>query len=186
MPELDPAMAAILAEVKRQALPDYETMTPAEARAEASRRNAFWNQQPVPLARVEDVTVPAAAGRDGIKVRLYAAEAGTPSPAPCVLYLHGGGWVFCSPDTHDNVCRRLARANAAVWRRRHRPSSWSARSARSSPSSSSLVPSRTCSSGQFGPVFVVPSKAKPFSSRSKRWGSLQWASSRLPAFSSAW
>ena len=112
MPELDPAMAAILAETRRQPLPLYETMTPAEARAEAERRNAFWNAQPVPLARVEEVAVPASSGR-GIKVRLYAAE-GTPSPAPCALYFHGGGWVFCSPDTHDNICRRLARAGGFV------------------------------------------------------------------------
>jgi acetyl esterase len=31
---------------------------------------------------------------------------GTTSPG--VLYIHGGGWVICSLDTHDGVCRRLA------------------------------------------------------------------------------
>ncbi|MEO1018923.1 MAG: alpha/beta hydrolase, partial [Pseudomonadota bacterium] len=41
--------------------------------------------------------------------RLYKPE-GLADPAPTLLYLHGGGWALCSPDTHDALCRRLARA----------------------------------------------------------------------------
>ena len=114
MPELDPAMATILELVRKQALQPYEAMPAALARAEAERRNAFWNADPVPLVRVEEAT--AVAGGREVRVRLYAAEprrAGS-APAPCVLYFHGGGWVFCSPDTHDNVCRRLAGAGDLV------------------------------------------------------------------------
>lgn len=114
MPELDPAMAVILDLMRRQDLPPYEAMPAARARAEAERRNAFWNADPVPLARVEEVTVPGGgdAGGPDVRVRLYAAEVRDDAapPPPCVLYLHGGGWVFCSVDTHDNVCRRLAAA----------------------------------------------------------------------------
>jgi hypothetical protein len=40
MPELDPAMAEILAMLQAEALPPYETMAAAEARAECERRNA--------------------------------------------------------------------------------------------------------------------------------------------------
>ncbi|NUS18015.1 MAG: alpha/beta hydrolase fold domain-containing protein, partial [Streptomyces sp.] len=29
---------------------------------------------------------------------------------PLVVYLHGGGFVFCDLDTHDRTCRRIARA----------------------------------------------------------------------------
>ena len=29
-------------------------------------------------------------------------------PAPTLIFLHGGGWVICSLDTHDRLCRRLA------------------------------------------------------------------------------
>lgn len=45
----------------------------------------------------------------GVPVRLYRAappEAG--APQPCLLFLHGGGWVLSSLETHDWVCRRLA------------------------------------------------------------------------------
>jgi acetyl esterase len=40
--------------------------------------------------------------------RLYVpfAEEG---PLPLLVYLHGGGWVVCDLDTHDNACRFLAR-----------------------------------------------------------------------------
>jgi acetyl esterase len=106
MAELDPAMAAILAEINRQALPSYDTMPAADARAEALRRNAFWNEIVVPVPRVDEVVAPGPRGE--IRVRLYAGERAGP-PAPCLLYLHGGGWVICSLDTHDTVCRRLAR-----------------------------------------------------------------------------
>jgi acetyl esterase len=31
-------------------------------------------------------------------------------PAACLIYVHGGGWVLGSLDTHDGACRRLALA----------------------------------------------------------------------------
>ncbi len=111
MAQLDPAMAAILAEINRQALPSYESMPAAEARAEAERRNAFWNELPVPVPRVEDVVAPGPRG--DIRIRLYAGLRGGPA-APCLVYIHGGGWVICSLDSHDTVCRRLARAGNFV------------------------------------------------------------------------
>lgn len=111
MPRLDPAMAAILAEIQRQALPSYETMPAAEARAEAERRNAFWNEIVVPVPRVEEVRAPGPRG--DVRIRLYAGERAGPE-APCLLYIHGGGWVICSLDSHDTVCRRLARAGSFV------------------------------------------------------------------------
>lgn len=38
---------------------------------------------------------------------------GLPSPAPALLYFHGGGFVLGDLDTHDGLCRRLA-AEAGV------------------------------------------------------------------------
>jgi acetyl esterase len=113
MPELDPAMAAILEEIRRQDLAPLDTLPAAEARAEAERRNAFWNEPELPLARVEEVAAPGPRG--DVRVRLYAGErAASSGAAPCVLYVHGGGWVICSLDTHDVVCRGLARAGDFV------------------------------------------------------------------------
>ncbi|MFL6692393.1 MAG: alpha/beta hydrolase [Ramlibacter sp.] len=57
-----------------------------------------------PLARVEDLTVPA---RDGAQLpaRLYQA---TPDARGVLLYFHGGGFTIGSIGTHDILCRELA------------------------------------------------------------------------------
>lgn len=108
MPRLDPAMAEILAMLERRALPPYETMPPATARAECEVRNAFWNADPPSLPEIEDVTIEGPRGP--LHLRLYVPK-GAGELAPAVVYLHGGGWVIGSLDTHDHVCRRLARAS---------------------------------------------------------------------------
>ena len=65
----------------------------------------------VAVDRVEDRIVP---GPDGeIPVRVYTPEESAPVPA--LVYFHGGGFVYCSIETHDVLCRQLARdAGCAV------------------------------------------------------------------------
>jgi len=63
-----------------------------------------------PIASADAVSIPGPAGdMDG---RLY-----TPlhldGPGPCILFLHGGGYVIGDLETHDILCRRLA-AKACV------------------------------------------------------------------------
>lgn len=44
-----------------------------------------------------------------IPLRRYRpGSGGSPDPRPLVVFLHGGGWVIGSLDTHDRLCRRLA------------------------------------------------------------------------------
>lgn len=65
---------------------------------------------PVEVAQVRDIDVPGAAGP--IRARLYH-----PSPAeilPVALFLHGGGWVLGSLDTHDGLARILARKSGCA------------------------------------------------------------------------
>ncbi|MBS1838954.1 MAG: alpha/beta hydrolase fold domain-containing protein, partial [Actinobacteria bacterium] len=54
----------------------------------------------------------ALVGRDGpIRSRLYRPSSlGAAVAAPTLLYLHGGGFVIGSIDTHDTLCRSLAEA----------------------------------------------------------------------------
>jgi acetyl esterase len=65
---------------------------------------------PIPVAAVEDRVIPGPAG--DLPVRIYTPDA--PGPRPVVTYFHGGGFVFCSIETHDGTCRRLANATGAV------------------------------------------------------------------------
>ncbi len=67
------------------------------------------------LARVQALSLPA---RDGalLPARLYAAlDSPAALPAlPVLLYFHGGGYTIGSIDTHDTLCRELARLSGAA------------------------------------------------------------------------
>jgi acetyl esterase/lipase len=56
------------------------------------------------LPRVEDRRIPAPHGELGVRVYAPAGE----GPFPGLVYFHGGGWTFCSIETHDATCRELA------------------------------------------------------------------------------
>ncbi|WP_175719186.1 alpha/beta hydrolase [Burkholderia anthina] len=64
----------------------------------------------VDMHSVEDLTVPGAAG--SLRARLYRPT--RERHLPTVVYLHGGGFVIGDLDTHDNICRELARGAHAV------------------------------------------------------------------------
>lgn len=58
------------------------------------------------------IVVPAEVG--DVRVRIVR-PAGATDPAPTVLYIHGGGWVFGNAMTHDRLVRELAvGADAAI------------------------------------------------------------------------
>jgi acetyl esterase len=87
--------------------PERATLSPVEARAQANATfEAFWNADRPTLWAVYNHEIPGPEGR--IRVRLY--DPGIERPAPCLVYIHGGGWVICSLETHDGACRRLAQA----------------------------------------------------------------------------
>jgi acetyl esterase/lipase len=87
----------------------YE-LTPAEARAVLDELQAA----PIDKPSVDDrwITVPADAG--DVRVRLVRPPDAT-GTLPVILYMHGGGWVLGTADTHDRLVRELAvGAGAAV------------------------------------------------------------------------
>jgi acetyl esterase len=64
------------------------------------------------IGSVEDRTIPTVHGP--IRCRIYRPrrESGQ-APSAAILYLHGGGWVVCDIDTHDNICRQLCSESGA-------------------------------------------------------------------------
>jgi acetyl esterase len=111
MGELHPQMRAILEKMEEAALPALPTLTPAAARAQVEASFVpFWNANPPAVAGVTNFSIPGPGGP--IAVRLY--DPGVAAPAPCLVYLHGGGWVICSLDSHDDVCRRIALAGRVM------------------------------------------------------------------------
>ena len=73
----------------------------AEAQRQASAQRAQLRPRGPEMAEVVDLDSPGL----GRPARLYRPLEG---PLPLALFLHGGGWVIGSLDTHDRACRRLA------------------------------------------------------------------------------
>lgn len=94
-----PEMAPILAEMLAVPLPDFANMPIAEARAMFNRNSAVWNT-PLPEMAVREVAL------GGVKARLLQPEA----RGGVIVYAHGGGWTFGSPDSHHRNGRLLAQA----------------------------------------------------------------------------
>lgn len=106
---LNPKVAQLLDSIARSKFAPLHTLSPDEARASYIRSAPILDVQPAPLARVEDLDVPT---RDAhsIRVRFYQpSEPDWSRPAPALLFLHGGGFVVGNLDTHDALCRTLAR-----------------------------------------------------------------------------
>jgi acetyl esterase len=93
-----------------------ETLTgglPAElARAHVEKDAAAGSGPPLPMASVESLEIPGAAGP--LAARFYVPYGARPVPRPLLLYFHGGGWLVGSLDTHDSVCRFLAAHSGAA------------------------------------------------------------------------
>ena len=107
MSAFDPDVANLL-ELGRQAgKPPFEALTPEQARAAYA---ASWDLLQPPAAAVASIqerTIPGPAC--DIRLRIYrGTHSGADEVLPCMVFLHGGGWVIGNLESHDRVCRRLA------------------------------------------------------------------------------
>lgn len=84
-------------------LPDPTQLPPKMGREQAANSNERWNKDLPKMAQVRDVLV-AGLG-EAISCRVLTPK-GTPRGA--ILFIHGGGWAFCSMETHERCARVLA------------------------------------------------------------------------------
>ncbi|PMX02639.1 lipase [Pseudomonas sp. FW215-R2] len=99
---LSPAMAAFVARTESFASDDSSLAGLRRGYDEMCR--AFTPPRPAGL-EVEDFRLGA------VPVRAYRPPVALP---PCVVYLHGGGWVVGGLDSHDFICCELAVALGAM------------------------------------------------------------------------
>jgi acetyl esterase/lipase len=83
-----------------------------ERRRDGFARLMQMGAKPIVLPRVENRSIAGPAGV--LPMRIYDAVATRGSPAPALIFFHGGGLVAGSIDTHDTICRHLAAASEAV------------------------------------------------------------------------
>jgi acetyl esterase len=105
---LDPQARALIDLMVEKGVPPTHTLTPAQARAFYRDRRGFTQPEPPAMAEVRALRA------GGVPLRLFRPVM-TDQALPVLLYLHGGGWTIGDLDTHDVLCRQLAReAGCAV------------------------------------------------------------------------
>ena len=95
-------------EISRQQYAGFSASStePLAAMREAyNHERAYWNSFRVELPSVRDLALDTAHGK--VPLRLYQPD--NPASLPVLLYAHGGGYMLGNLDTHDRICRLLAR-----------------------------------------------------------------------------
>ncbi|MFC7474462.1 alpha/beta hydrolase [Dankookia sp. GCM10030260] len=105
---VDPQIQALLDAGRH--LPRTESLTPAAARAQYAARVAVM-APPAKVARVEEREI---AGPDGAPLKLRVYTPPGQGPFPLLVFYHGSGFVLCSLDTHDGICRNLSAGAGCV------------------------------------------------------------------------
>lgn len=108
--DLDPGIKAYIAQAEAADHQGEGALSLAELRASYAAFSRAYDRPHPPGLVVTDGTVPGPAG--DIPVRVY--RPGGNVALPGILYLHGGGWVLGSIDTHDSITADLSDRTGAV------------------------------------------------------------------------
>jgi acetyl esterase len=97
---VDPQIQALLD--KGTGVPATHTLPVDVARAQCEARSTLM-APPTEIAGVRERTIDGPGGP--LRIRIYTPH-GT-APFPLLVFFHGSGFVLCSLDTHDGMCRNL-------------------------------------------------------------------------------
>ena len=86
--------------------PAERIFDPVQMRAQEPEMIPFLTQGAPAVAREEEIQIPGPAG--DIRALLFAPENTTGAALPVLVYLHGGGWVILSPDSHAGLAKKFA------------------------------------------------------------------------------
>ena len=105
-PDMQRAFARMAEIAVEHDLPaDRSILTPEQARQRMELDRGWWNGDRPELAKVADTTVACPTGNVAVRL-LYPTLAS--GPMPVIVYLHGGGWVAGSLETHARGMHYLA------------------------------------------------------------------------------
>jgi acetyl esterase len=108
---VDPDVEGLLKEMAASGAPPIHQVSVAEARAmaESEPMRALAGEL-IEVGAVADITIPV----DGAEIRGRVYTPHGSAPHPVVVFFHGGGWVICSLDSHDNLARSICRDADAI------------------------------------------------------------------------
>jgi acetyl esterase len=104
---VDPQIQVLLD--KGTGVPATHTLPVDVARAQYEARIALM-APPAEIASVREQTIDGPGGP--LRIRIYTPQ-GT-GPFPLLVFFHGSGFVLCSLDTHDGMCRNLCAGAGCV------------------------------------------------------------------------
>lgn len=107
--ELSPEALAIVRATENPSAPPAE-QTDIRAAREGHALAAYDLDIPLDGLRIEERFITA----NGKKLRLRIYTPAAQGPLPVLVFAHGGCWTFCSIDSHDQLCRFLAREAACI------------------------------------------------------------------------
>ncbi|MBM3769976.1 MAG: alpha/beta hydrolase [Acidimicrobiia bacterium] len=102
---LDPIAAGLLKQLADANMPPLNQMSPVDARVAAQGFRAL-SGDPEPVAEVVDLTIPGPGGP--LPARVYTPTGAAGGRLPCLVYYHGGGWVFGDIEGVDAINRAVA------------------------------------------------------------------------------
>jgi acetyl esterase len=97
---VDPQIQTLLD--KGTGVPATHTLTVAAARTQYEARISLM-APPAPVGNVTERTIEGPGG--SMVLRVYTPR--SPGPYPLLVFFHGSGFVLCSLNTHDGMCRNL-------------------------------------------------------------------------------
>ncbi len=111
---VDPQIQGMLDLLARLDGPTLASQTPQAARQGFEQMTTGMRvpEMLTPVAGTRDITIPGPAGP--LAARIYLPETPAGDALPTVLFIHGGGFVLGSVETHDNQARSICRATRSV------------------------------------------------------------------------
>ena len=107
MPALNPEVENLLEMSRKAGARPFQDLTPEHARAAYAAGRGVLQPATEDVASVRDVTIPTKTG--GLALRVFRGAGTQPDETlPCLVFLHGGGWVIGDLESHDRVCRAFA------------------------------------------------------------------------------
>ena len=103
--QLDTHVKGLLDTLAASAQPKMWELPPTEARKMALGLTQMVEGKE-PIGELENGSLPGPSGP--LPFRIYIPVAVAAEPLPCIVYFHGGAWIFGNLDTHDCMCRMLA------------------------------------------------------------------------------
>jgi acetyl esterase/lipase len=106
--QLTPEMAIILNRITEAArhVPAFMQIPAEQARTQYAQSQAYWNEVLEQDVTIRRIGIPVATGMmDAVRISPRRSDGTT---AGTLLYMHGGGWVVGSIDTHLGLMARLA------------------------------------------------------------------------------